>query len=298
MGGTPPHRFPSPLRYPGGKGKIANFVKLLMLENRLVGSAYAEPYAGGASVALSLLYEEFASHVFINDINKSLAAFWRCVLTDADGLCELIRSTPVTIDTWHRQRDVIASTDVSDLDLAFATFFLNRTNRSGILDAGVIGGQAQDGKWRLDARYNVDDLCRRIRKIYRFRSRITFTESDAEDFLENLPTEDRLVYLDPPYYVKGADLYINSYNDEDHQRLAAVVHQLPEPWMISYDACDRIGKLYGAKGRIEYSLSYSASSTKEGVEWLYLSPSLTAPHVDMPTRIPRSHVDAARQSGL
>src|SRR5215218_6813135 len=95
------HHFHSPLRYPGGKRKVANFIKLLMLENDLVGHAYAEPYAGGGSVALSLLYEEFASEIHINDLNQSVFAFWNAVLNETEALCRRISDVTVTMQEWH-----------------------------------------------------------------------------------------------------------------------------------------------------------------------------------------------------
>ena len=182
--GFSPRRFPSPLRYPGGKGKVANFMKLLFTENDFVGWDYVEPYAGGASVALALLFEDYAAHVHINDINRSVYAFWRVVLDQPDELCARILDTRVSTAEWRRQRKVQMAVDPAPLDLAFSTFFLNRTNRSGIITGGIIGGQGQDGTWKLDARYNKSDLVRRIQKVARFRGRITLTQLDAFEFLE------------------------------------------------------------------------------------------------------------------
>ena len=126
-------RFPSPLRYPGGKGKVANFIKLLLLENDLLGAEYVEPYAGGASVALNLLFEGFVDHVHINDLDPSIYAFWKVVLDRPDEICQLVRSSPITIDEWQKQRDIQADPDAGELAVAFSTFYMNRTNRSGII---------------------------------------------------------------------------------------------------------------------------------------------------------------------
>ena len=201
-------RYPSPLRYPGGKGKVANYLKLLMLRNGLVGSEYVEPYAGGASVALALLFERYASHVHINDLNRSVYAFWNAVLERTDELCDLVGRVDVTVEEWYRQREVQHQDDSDPLVLGFSTFFLNRTSRSGIIGGGIIGGKDQTGAWKIDARYRPEDLVRRIRRIARYRSRITLTRLDAADMLrDTLPAIDSaFVYLDPPYYVKGEGL--------------------------------------------------------------------------------------------
>lgn len=288
-------RFPSPLRYPGGKGKVSNFVKLLFLENDLVGGDYAEPYAGGASVALSLLFEDYADHIHINDIDPAVHAFWSSVLDDTDNLCRLIRDTDVTTEEWQRQRDVQASLDPDPLDLAFSTFFMNRTNRSGIITGGIIGGRSQDGPWKLNARYNRDELIRRIRKVGRFRNRITLTRLDAIAFLQPWcePSAPRgLVYLDPPYYVKGGDLYRNFYGPEDHAEVARTVQTLKAPWLVSYDAVPPILALYQAGERVRYSLAYSAGTRGRGAEVMFFSEGLQVPDVQSPAGVPFAMVDS------
>jgi len=132
----------SPLRYPGGKTKLTEYVKALFRHNGLMGGHYVEPYAGGASIALELVIQEFADHVHINDLDPSVWSFWKSVLDETDALCSLIADTPITMATWTEQREIQKNKDTaSTLQLGFSTFFLNRTNRSGILKAGVIGGK-------------------------------------------------------------------------------------------------------------------------------------------------------------
>jgi len=292
MMGYSPGRFPSPLRYPGGKGKIANYFKLLFLENGLTGADYVEPYAGGAGVALALLYEDYADVVHINDINVGVHAFWAAALDRTAELCGLIAETPVTMDEWHRQRGIQAAGDAADpLELAYSTFFLNRVNRSGIIAGGIIGGQAQDGAWKLDARFNRDDLIGRIRKVGRFRSRIVLTRLDAAEVLSRWQDEDRpaFIYLDPPYFVKGEGLYDNFYGPEDHEDIARVVAKLPHPWVVSYDAAPEISTLYAGHQGISYSLSYSAQARYRGSEVMYFSARLKVPE-DLPTQVRSSQL--------
>lgn len=289
-------RFPSPLRYPGGKGKLANYVKLIFLENGLVGREYVEPYAGGASVALALLFEEYASHIHINDLSPSVAAFWRTVLTATEELCDLIARTPVTIEEWERQRAVQLDPNADQTALGFSTFFLNRTSRSGIIGGGIIGGKRQTGKWKIDARFTREDLIRRVRKIARHRNRITVTRHDAATYLETeLPKIDKpFVYLDPPYYVKGGDLYQDSYKPEDHTAIATLVHKLDIPWMVSYDAVPQIDDLYRPAPRVAYNLSYSAQERYKGKEVMFFDANLILPDVPSPANVDPRLVEVAR----
>lgn len=273
--------FSTPLRYPGGKGKFCHFIKQVFEANDLLDGHYAEPYAGGAGVALELLFHEYASTIHINDYDPAVHAFWDAAVNHTDDLCRLISDTEVNMENWHRCKTVMDnSQDFSILELAMATFFLNRTNRSGILKAGVIGGKAQAGKWKLDVRFNKTDLIGRIDLIGRFKNRIKVYNLDAKVFLDSvipsLPVKS-LLYLDPPYYVKGAGLYRNFYNHEDHVQIAGALGEVNHPWIVSYDNVPEIKEIYASYRQDEYLLSYTAQQKKKGSEVMIYGPSIQAP---------------------
>lgn len=271
-------QFNTPLRYPGGKGRLSQFIADTMECNRLAGGHYAEAYAGGAGIAVSLLQLEYASHIHINDLNRSVHAFWKCVLEDSEALCKRIRSTRVSMAEWHRQREIQDIEDVEPLDLAFSTFFLNRTNRSGIIRGGVIGGKKQDGAWKLNARYNKPDLIARIHRIAALRNRISLYQRDAKDFISDvLPALPRrtLVYLDPPYYVKGKGLYENHYTHGDHELIAKSVETVAQPWLVSYDNVEAIRRIYRRHRQYFFGLRYSAQDRYEGSEILITGPGVS-----------------------
>lgn len=281
-------RYATPLRYPGGKGKLTSFIKLIFDKNDLLDGHYAEPYAGGAAVALSLLFEEYAAHVHINDIDPSVYAFWHSVVYDTEKLCQLIRATNVSMAEWRRQKAIQNhKNQASLLELGFSTFFLNRTNRSGIIKGGgVIGGNDQTGKWKIDARFNKQALVERIEQIASFRDRISIYNLDAANFLKSvvpkLPKKS-LLYLDPPYFVKGHRLYANFYRADDHAAVARQVASLDRPWMVSYDNAIEIKKIYRQYRKREYGLDYSAGSVYRGAEVMFFSPDLKIPRLSNPT---------------
>lgn len=280
-------QFPTPLRYPGGKGRLTQFVADLMESNGLTGGHYVEPYAGGAGVAIALLQLEYASHVHINDLNRSVHAFWSAVLDDTDALCSRISKTRVSIAEWKRQRQVQVDQSAGQRDLAFSTFFLNRTNRSGIILGGVIGGKSQEGDWKLDARYNKKDLIARIQSLAELRHRVSLYNLDATDLittkLASVPRET-LVYLDPPYYVKGKGLYEDHYAHEDHAAVATAVRGLARPWIVSYDNVPQIKLLYGGLRSRTFGLRYSAHKRYEGSEVMFFSGALKIPRQLIPNR--------------
>jgi DNA adenine methylase len=253
----------SPLRYPGGKNCIFQFVSQLLIENQLIGSSYAEPYAGGAGLALRLLFEGCVEHVYINDLDHSIYSLWHTILNRPEDLCNWIRRVRVTVRSWNRYKNIQKSTkDVDMYELAKATFFLNRTNISGVIKGGVIGGQSQHGKYKIDARFNKADLINRIRKIAEKKDQITLSNLDGLEFIKkmNSKKEPVFIYLDPPYYQKGADLYMNYYTNSDHERLSKHVHKIKDNWMVSYDNHDFILNLYAQQKKVTYKLSQSASN--------------------------------------
>jgi DNA adenine methylase len=271
--------YTSPLRYPGGKGMLSKFIKSIITENNLFDGHYVELYAGGAGIAWSLLFEEYVRIVHINDINKSLYKFWKSVLENTEELCRKIHDTPVTIKEWYRQKEIQRHPyKHSDIDLGFSTFFLNRTNRSGILCGGVIGGKNQQGKWKINARFNKKDLIDRIKRIARYKERVRIYNLDAEIYIKKvLPklSKKTLVFIDPPYYVKGKGLYEDHYSHSDHVNVAKLVlRQIKHPWIVSYDAAPEIIALYKKVYSVRYNMSYSAQEHYTGSEVMFFSKQL------------------------
>lgn len=274
-------KFASPLRYPGGKGKLSEFVKDVVLFNDIQGGTYIEPFAGGASVALKLLFSELVNDIVINDIDRSIYSFWYCVLNHTDELCERISNTPVSVEQWNEQKEVQRVKETADIiDLAFSTFFLNRTNRSGIIKGGIIGGKGQQGDWKMDVRFNKENLIERIIKIAQYRDRIDLHCQDAIQFVEDiLPdlNEHSLIYFDPPYYNKGSALYVNHYGHQDHLDLSDFIHALNCKWLLTYDYTPQIIEMYRQSDRRMLTLNYTAAIKEKGYEMIAFSNELTIP---------------------
>lgn len=266
--------FISPLRYPGGKAKLGPYFARILASQGVVIHTYAEPYAGGAGAGLFLLSEGYVDRLLINDLNPGIAAFWRSILNSPDEFIGRVATEAITISSWHKHREIYLNpSGVSDLDLGFATFFLNRCNRSGILTARPIGGLDQTGKWKIDARFNRDGLTSRIRHIHSMAARITVTEKPALGFVADVSRRIRpvLLYADPPYLVKGEDLYMSAYSWEDQEDLAEALLGTRHPWILTYEFDERIRSLYPFNRCLEYMISHTAQSQRVGREFMLFS---------------------------
>lgn len=273
--------FPTPFRYPGGKTKLSPYVSKLYELNNLMDGHYVEPYAGGAGLALSLLLNGYARYLHLNDLDRSIYAVWHSILNETEKFCEFIREVSVDLDEWGKQKEVQKNkNDVDLLTLGKSTLFLNRTNRSGVLNGGVIGGYSQNGKYTIEVRFNRGTLVDQIRRIAFFKRRIQLNNIDAKDFLldtvVDLPPKT-LVNLDPPYYIKGKALYKNSYTHEDHKEISELVPNLKQYWIVTYDNVEPIKELYSQYTPLEYKLNYSVNKKHKGKEILVADPRLKLP---------------------
>ncbi len=274
--------FYSPLRYPGGKNKLAGFIARICERNNINGH-YIEPYAGGASVALYLLLEGYVSEITINDKDRAIYAFWYSVVHQPEELIKLIRVTRINISTWKKQRAILQNKEREPLlRLGFATFFLNRTNVSGILNGGPIGNINQTGAYKLNCRFNKKVLIERIKKIANHKNRIHVECMDAIDLVkeiqEGAKNSNSIFYFDPPYYLKGESLYMNHYKKDDHIAVGEAIKNIKSvQWVVSYDDHPEIRKIYSNFHKKTHELIHSARGPRVGKEIIFFSRELLIP---------------------
>ena len=283
-------KFISPLRYPGGKNKLSKFIASICVKNNINGH-YVEPYAGGASVALFLLINGYVKEITINDLDKAIYSFWYSVLNNTDKLCNKIRNTDVNLENWRKQKEIHSNKDNEKdlLRLGFATLFLNRTNYSGIIDGGMIGGVEQKGNYKIDCRFNKKEIIERIKLIASYKKNIHLYNYDALKLIEKIQKKDTsntIFYFDPPYYLKGPSLYMSHYKHDDHKEVSKKIQNIKNiNWIVSYDNTPDIKNLYINSKKKEYSFFHTAYEIREGKEILFFSKGLEIPRVLEPTRM-------------
>lgn len=277
------YSFNSPLRYPGGKTKISSFIRDIILLNNLEGCTLYELYAGGAGASLNLLLSGICDKVVLNDLDFHIYAFWYCILNHSEEFIRLINDTDVNIKNWLIQNEIYKNHEAYDiLRVGFSAFFLNRSNRSGILyKAGPIGGLNQTGKYKIDVRFNKVDLINRIEKIARLSNKIELHNVESLKLLKAVfdnNTTDSFVFLDPPYYVQGERLYLNFYKDSDHIILRDILKDnKASSWFLTYDSCKRIHELYYHFRRSHLVMSHTLQEKKNSKEVMVFSDNLYLP---------------------
>jgi DNA adenine methylase len=276
--------FYSPLRYPGGKSKLSPLIKNIILKSGLKNITFIEPFAGGAGVALTLLLEGAVDKIVINDYDKAIYSIWRAIKTEPSNLIQLINMTPITIEEWYKQRTIYQKSQKYTLELAFATLFLNRANRSGIITGGPIGGLNQKGRFKLNARFNKNTLTERINVISHKSEDIIVYNQDVTRKI-NLSminyVDNAFIYFDPPYYKQCQRLYKNSLTLNDHKRISdLLLNKIKRPWILTYDDVPEILELYKTKDIRRFNLTYSAANKGKATEIIVSSDSHLFPSND------------------
>lgn len=287
----------TPIRYPGGKSKIYPAVERIISSSGLEGCVYAEAFCGGAGLAVKLLLKGDVSRIVLNDVDPAVFSMWDAIVNHPEELCSFLAGTEPTVDEWDRQHDLLASSSSPSLELGMAALFLNRTNRSGILRGGPIGGRGQTGVWAIGARYNPDGLCAKVRRIAARSGDIELRNLDASDFIEAVlrPMATNggrvLANFDPPYVEKGPELYQNSFDEGDHRALAREIASCEFPWVVTYDAVPLVDEMYAEFERYDLEVGYSAARVRREREILVAGPHVTVPDGLLPRRSAGTEAD-------
>lgn len=269
--------FSSPLRYPGGKTRLAGFLYKAIEKNFSENEKIilVEPYAGGAGASLKLLFSGKVDRIVINDLDKAIFAFWKIVIADTDFLINKIKEANIDIKEWKKQKEIYNNPSSSIKELAFATLFLNRTNRSGIIEGGPIGGMEQAGFWNVRARFTKNTIISRLEKIKEFKNKISVRNLDGITLLRQLEKNKcknrYFIFLDPPYYQKGKFLYLNHYIDRDHKKLLKLLKKSSLKWVMTYDDVSYIQNLYDKFKKNKFTINHSAFEARQGKEILIFS---------------------------
>jgi DNA adenine methylase len=254
-------------RYPGGKSRIAHQIVKEMGNIQ----EYREPFFGGGSIGLEVLESlPLGADVWVNDKYPPLASLWKMIIEDPYPLMDRISEYVPTVDDFFRIKQIFLGMPeiLSEEERAMMCLVLHQISFSGlgVKAGGPIGGKTQKGTYKVDCRWSPRTLNAKILKAHRLfqRANVTCTAVDYVRLLEDA-TPQTTVYLDPPYYVRGNDLYQEPFSVQDHEELAVILRGLDCKWFISYDDCPEIRDLYSWAKIIEFKRQYAIKNAKREV---------------------------------
>ena len=259
----------SPLRYPGSKRKLCNYLGRVLTHNDLRPQILVEPFVGGGSVFLNFLSINEGSEAIIADKDELVYSFWKVLFTEPSHLINFVKKVKVNLENFEKYKYISSHThEFNRKKLAETCLFLNRTSFSGILDdsAGPIGGREQKSLYKIDCRFGRENLIKKIKRISIFKNRVTVLSYSWEDTLKYVSGKDKyrnvslLFYFDPPFYEKADKLYRHHFDSASHKNLRDKLMKLKQSWILSYDRAKEIQHLYSTFGRINVSMPYSINS--------------------------------------
>lgn len=266
----------SPFRYPGGKSQLYPYIKHLLNINNINGT-YIEPFAGGAGVAIELLLHGDVEKIVINDYDKSIFSAWNAIINHSDEAINFLQTVPITYDEWLKQKSIHeeSKNDPTSIIGGLATFYLNRTNVSGIIKAGPIGGKKQEGTYKIDARFNRDKLIEKVQIISSYKDKIILMNEDANELTsiieDRFDSKNTFIFFDPPYFAQGKNLYLSFIDSSEHQKLFQNIQKMNNyNWIVTYDTSDEIKEIYkNVNQKFIYSLNYTANNRRKAQEFLF-----------------------------
>lgn len=202
--------------------------------------------------------------LYLNDLDTGIYALWWMIVHMPDELIHRIQTARPTQEDYFQARTKIAE-DYRGLDLpeaAWTTLLNNRLAYSGVWKANPLGGR-NGCSTSLLSRWNPDDLCKRILHISRMADRITITQENAFEFIEEAYWNDHgTIVADPPYVGKGEQLYHTFYQEKDHRSLAFLLDTLHHGCpgtdiLLTYDYCEWIKKQYECPDMELFGRAYS-----------------------------------------
>ena len=264
-------------RYPGGKAKLCG--RILHHLSRLMDDSitqYRELFFGGGSVGIKYVQKkECPKQIWLNDKDVGIACLWTSVIRYPDSLKKLVLAYKPTVDSFYQlKNDLLNTTSVPDTEeevaqVGFNKLALHQITYSGLglKSGGPLGGVAQLSKYKVDCRWSPAYICKKINTVHKvFSNKEVIHEACTSYDFEKIITDTSmkaLLYLDPPYFVKGSQLYHESFTHQDHTRLCENLKNTQHKWLLSYDACEEIKEMYSWATIEEVEVNYSITASKD-----------------------------------
>ncbi len=232
----------SPFRYPGGKTWLVPLVRRWLGSCTKPAKHLAEPFAGGAIIALSALFDRLTEKITLIERDVNVGSVWQIIVNgDAPELAKRIIDFNCTeANALKVLKNEYLPDDI--LSRAFATIVRNRVQRGGIMAPGASLMRNGENGRGVASRWYPETLRNRLLDLHLLHMSIQFHSGDGIKFIENNATnEDISWFIDPPYTVAGRRLYLHS--DIDHEELFEATSKIEGRFMMTYDNNEQIRRL-------------------------------------------------------
>jgi DNA adenine methylase len=266
-------------RYPGGKSKLKSRIAFKLNEVSCDNNLeYREPFFGGGSIGLLILQNRpNLKKVWINDFDLGISSLWTTLIKRPDLLKMYVGKFEPSVELFDNYKQELTATELPTLtsdedvaDFGFKKLAIHQISYSGLgtKSGGPLGGRDQKSEYKIDCRWSPHYICKKIDILNQLFSQYIIKNNVCTnyDFAEiiNDTTNDALIYLDPPYYNKGNDLYQHGFTEDDHRRLADCLKKTKHEWVLSYDECPEIRKYYDWASIEEIAgVNYSITASKD-----------------------------------
>lgn len=260
------------IRYPGGKSKLRKQI-IIRIAKMFDGEEYVEPFFGGGSVGLNVLKDINVKKIWINDLDLGVASLWTSVIRFPEMLKKVVTEFEPSVELFDKFKDLLQTRphlkipeEVVNWGLMKLAIHQISYSGLGVKSGGPLGGRDQKSKYKIDCRWSPSYICKRIDEYHKMFSEVEvrYNCCSSRDFLAVIDGwKDFIFYLDPPYFVKGRDLYQYGFSNNDHFVLADLLKSTTCKWILSYDDCEEIRELYSWAHIEEIEqVSYSITALK------------------------------------
>jgi DNA adenine methylase len=230
---------PSLLRYPGGKsrGKLKDKIIEHIAEHHSGGS-FGELFFGGGGITLNLIKEKVVDNVIICEKDIALADLWWQIIDDPRDLIRKVERFTPSVRAFKDVKERVLAEQGNGFDF----LVVNRLSHGGRgVKAGPQGGHNQQGQYKIDCRWKTETLVKTIGLLHRL-----FGTVDVDWFCgsyDDAPWGIDYLYMDPPYWSVGDELYQHNFTEDDHLALFDYLRGRGG-WLLSYNNCPEVRELY------------------------------------------------------
>lgn len=184
-----------------------------------------------------------------NDINSELINLYRCIKYHCDELQRELDWLLMSREQFQSSIKQLSTQGYTDIQRAARYFYIIKTSFGA------------DSRTFATAPRPLSKPTEYLKEIQMRLERVVIENKDFEKLIRVYDRETALFYLDPPYH-ETEKYYDAVFSDCDHRRLRETLGKIKGKFVLSYNDCEYIRKLYEGYTIREVERSNNLSNTK------------------------------------